>query len=124
MSCIRNLENEPEDWLAGGYPLVTMMNIEVRKGKKKPVIKKALVELEGPLFKLYESKREEWALGDFFNMVASVQYDFPGIKPYLGVPPKSEEFDAKPDKEYNPEEKPFAIIHNYNLNELSDAIAK
>ena len=90
MSCIRNLENEPEDWLAGGYPLVTMMNIEVRKGKKKPVIKKALVELEGPLFKLYESKREEWALGDFFNMVASVQYDFPGIKPYLGVPPKSE----------------------------------
>ena len=57
MSCVRNLENEPEDWLPGGSPLVTMMNIEVRKGKKKPVIKKALVELEGPLFKLYEQKR-------------------------------------------------------------------
>ena len=72
--------------------MITMMNIEVRKGKKKPVIKKALVELEGPLFKLYEEKREEWALGDFFNMMASVQYAFTGILPYLAVPPKPEDF--------------------------------
>lgn len=47
MSCIRNLSNPPEEWLAGGYPLVTMMNIEHRKGKDVPVIKKALVELDG-----------------------------------------------------------------------------
>jgi hypothetical protein len=40
-----------------------MMNLEVRHGKNVPVIKKALVELDGPLFKLYESKRKEWALG-------------------------------------------------------------
>ena len=53
MSCVRNLSSKPEEWLPGGYPLVTMMNIESRKGKKVPVIKKALVELEGPLFKLY-----------------------------------------------------------------------
>ena len=43
--------------MAGGFPLLKMMNIEIRKGKPKPVIKKALVELEGSLFKLYESKR-------------------------------------------------------------------
>jgi 6-phosphofructokinase len=43
MSCVRNLEKEPEDWLPGGYPLVTMMNLEVRKGKNVPVITKALV---------------------------------------------------------------------------------
>jgi hypothetical protein len=52
------LDKNPEDWLPGGYPLVTMMNIEHRKGKDVPVIKKALVELDGPLFKLYASKRE------------------------------------------------------------------
>lgn len=88
MSCVRNLDKEPEEWLAGGYPLVTMMNIEHRKGHDVPVIKKALVDLEGPLFKLYESKREDWAEGDYFNMVGPVQYEFPTLKPYLAVPPK------------------------------------
>jgi len=53
---------------------VTMMNIEHRKGKNVPVIKKALVELDGPLFKLYDSLRDKWALGDYFNIVASAQY--------------------------------------------------
>ena len=61
MSCVRNLNKEPEEWQAGGYPLVTMMNIEHRKGQNVPVIKKALVELDGVLFKLYESKRDEWS---------------------------------------------------------------
>jgi hypothetical protein len=92
MSCVRKLDNEPENWLPGGYPLVTMMNIEVRKGKPVPVIKKALVTLEGPLFKLYESRREEWAQGDYFNMVASSQYEFPEVKPYLAVPPSAKDF--------------------------------
>ena len=53
MSCVRNLDKEPEEWLPGGYPLVTMMNLETRKGKRVPVIKKALVELKGPLFLAY-----------------------------------------------------------------------
>ena len=57
MSCVRNLEKSPSEWLPGGYPLVTMMNIEHRKGKDVPVIKKALVDLDGPLFHLYTSKR-------------------------------------------------------------------
>lgn len=90
MSCVRNLYNEPEEWLPGGYPLVTMMNIETRKGKPVPVIKKALVTLDGPLFKLFDSRREDWALGDFFKMVASSQYEFPEVKPYLAVPPSPE----------------------------------
>lgn len=55
MSCIRNLNNEPEEWLAGGYPLITMMDLEVRKGKNVPVITKALVDLNGPLFGLFKS---------------------------------------------------------------------
>ena len=45
MSVIRNLNEDPEKWQPGGFPLVTMMNVEVRHGKNKPVIKKALVEV-------------------------------------------------------------------------------
>ncbi len=47
MSVIRNLDKKPTEWLAGGYPLVTMMDVEKRKGKDVPVIKKALVDLNG-----------------------------------------------------------------------------
>jgi len=61
MSCIRNLNNEPEEWLAGGYPLITMMDLEVRKGKNVPVITKALVDLKGPLFGLFKAERAKWA---------------------------------------------------------------
>lgn len=53
MSVIRNLSEDPSKWLPGGYPLVTMMICEERKGKFTPVIKKALTELNGELFKLY-----------------------------------------------------------------------
>ena len=53
---------------------MTMMNIEHRKGQNVPVIKKALVELDGVLFKLYESKRDEWSEGDYFNMIGPIQY--------------------------------------------------
>jgi hypothetical protein len=87
MSCVRNLEKEPEEWLPGGYPLITMMNVELRKNEHVPVIKKALVELEGPLFKLYEEFRNTWALGEYFNLVGPVQYEFPNERPYLAVVP-------------------------------------
>jgi len=88
---------------------VTMMNIEHRKGKNVPVIKKALVELDGSLFKLYESKREEWAYGDYFNLIASSQYEFSELKPYLAVPPTPESLIySKEHPSYNPEDTPFA----------------
>ena len=50
MSCLRNLSDEPENWLPGGIPLVTMMTVELRKGKNSPVIRKALTDLNGQLF--------------------------------------------------------------------------
>lgn len=53
MSVLRNLKEDPEKWIPGGFPLVTMMNVEKRHGKNKPVIKKALTELDGDLFKLF-----------------------------------------------------------------------
>lgn len=125
MSCIRNLNNEPEEWLPGGYPLVTMMNIETRKGKQVPVIKKALVTLDGPLFKLFDSRREDWALGDFFNIVASSQYEFPEVKPYLAVPPIPEVYYVPTEPiEFKDDERPYAVVNNYNVNPLYEAIEK
>ena len=53
MSCIGNLKAEVDDWVPSGYPLVAMMNVEVRKGKNVPVIKKALTGLNGKLFKIF-----------------------------------------------------------------------
>lgn len=48
MSCVKNLGNrDSTKWICAGCPLPTMMNIERRKGKNVPVIKKALVDLEG-----------------------------------------------------------------------------
>lgn len=66
---------------------MTMMNLERRDGKNNPVIKKALVELEGDLFKIYEQKRKQWALGDYFNIQGPIQYEFPNPRPYLAVTP-------------------------------------
>lgn len=44
-----------------------MMDVEIRKGKGVPVIKKALTDLTGPLFKFYDENREKWALGDYYH---------------------------------------------------------
>ena len=54
MSCVKNLtDRDPANWVAAGCPLPTMMGIERRKGKDKPVIVKHLVELDGEMFKAY-----------------------------------------------------------------------
>lgn len=67
MSCIKNLTAKVQDWIPCGYPLVAMMNVEVRKSKNVPVIKKALTELDGNLFKIYEKHRESWKKHDYFR---------------------------------------------------------
>ena len=122
MSCVRGLEREPEEWEAGGFPLVTMMNLERRDGKDNPVIKKALVELDGKLFKLYEQKRKQWALGDYFNIQGPIQYEFPNPRPYLAVTPTEKDFDES-SKESGIFES-FAPVHEYNLNPLTHSLSK
>ena len=51
-----------------------MMNMERRHGEMKPVIKKALVELDGPVFKALQDHREKWALNDCFIFQGAIQY--------------------------------------------------
>ncbi len=74
LSSVRNLTESANDWLAGGVPLTMMMNMERRHGEMKPVIKKALVELDGPVFKKLESNREDWALNDRYLFPGAIQY--------------------------------------------------
>lgn len=76
LSSIKNLTKTADKWTAGGVPITMMMNMEKRHGEMKPVIQKALVELNGPVFKKLENSREDWALND--------QYMFPGAIQYFG----------------------------------------
>jgi len=74
LSSVRNLTAKASEWIAGGVPITMMMNIEQRHGEEKPVIKKALVELDSKPFKAFTSKRDEWAAKTCFVVPGSIQY--------------------------------------------------
>ncbi len=74
LSSVKNLTAPAEEWVAGGVPLTMMMNMEKRHGEMKPVIKKALVELDGPVFKQLADNREDWAMNDRYLFPGAVQY--------------------------------------------------
>lgn len=74
LSSIRNLTQSADSWIAGGTPLTMMMNMEKRHGEMKPVIQKALVKLDGPVFKKLEANREDWALNDKYLFPGAIQY--------------------------------------------------
>ncbi|MCR5768131.1 MAG: diphosphate--fructose-6-phosphate 1-phosphotransferase [Lachnospiraceae bacterium] len=74
LSKVSNLSKPAEEWNAGGMPITKMMNIERRNGEDKPVIRKALVELDGAPFKYFEAHRDEWAVETAFTYPGSIQY--------------------------------------------------
>lgn len=74
LSSVRNLTQPADKWVAGGIPLTMMMNMERRHGEMKPVIQKALVRLDGPVFKQLEENREEWAINDRYLFPGAIQY--------------------------------------------------
>ena len=74
MSIIKNTTAPAAEWIAGGVPITMMMNIEKRNGALKPVIRKALVELEGEPFKYFASKRDEWAKDTCYLYPGPIQY--------------------------------------------------
>ena len=76
MSSIKNTNLPVDQWIAGGRPITMMMNMEKRNGEMKPVIKKALVELDGKPFQYFASQRDKWA--------AETAYVFPGPIQYFG----------------------------------------
>ncbi|MDR2965277.1 MAG: diphosphate--fructose-6-phosphate 1-phosphotransferase, partial [Treponema sp.] len=78
LSSVKNLIAPASQWVAGGVPLTMMMNLEQRHGSKKPVIKKALVELDGKPFKTFAANRDEWAVKTSYLFPGAIQYYGPG----------------------------------------------
>ncbi len=79
LSSVKNLTKKAADWQCGGVPLTMMMNIERRKGKEKPVIKKALVELKGKPFMHLSKVRPIWAEQDLFVFPGPIQFFGPAV---------------------------------------------
>ena len=74
LSKISNLSKPASEWNAGGMPITKMMNIERRHGEDKPVIKKALVELDGGPFKFFADNRDNWAVETAYTYPGAIQY--------------------------------------------------
>lgn len=74
MAIVKNTTAPAEQWVAGGVPITMMMNMERRNGKMKPVIKKALVRLDGAPFKKFAEHRAEWAEKTCFVYPGPIQY--------------------------------------------------
>ena len=74
LSSIRNLSKPATEWKAGGMPITKMMNIERRHGEDKPVIKKALVELDGKPFKYFAENRDVRAVDTCYTFPGAIQY--------------------------------------------------
>ncbi|MCB1108798.1 MAG: diphosphate--fructose-6-phosphate 1-phosphotransferase [Chlamydiia bacterium] len=74
MAAVQNLKAHSSEWVIKGVPITSMLNMEVRKGKSKPVIKKALVDLDGALFQAFAAQRDAWALEDHYNYPGPIQF--------------------------------------------------
>ncbi|MBR1788961.1 MAG: diphosphate--fructose-6-phosphate 1-phosphotransferase [Bacteroidaceae bacterium] len=74
MSVIKNTTAPAAEWIAGGVPITMMMNIERRNGADKPVIRKALVELDGKPFQYFAAHRDEWARKTCYVYPGPIQY--------------------------------------------------
>ena len=77
MAIVRNVTRPAAQWIAGGVPITMMMNMERRNGRLKPVIQKALVDLNGAPFRYLAANREAWNLSDD-------TYIYPGPIQYYG----------------------------------------
>ena len=71
---VRNLVAPSVQWFAGGIPITMMMNMERRHGEMKPVIQKALVDLNGTPFLRFTAKREQWAQDTCYMYPGPIQY--------------------------------------------------
>jgi pyrophosphate--fructose-6-phosphate 1-phosphotransferase len=78
MCALSHLAGAPRGWAPCGIPLTSLMHVESRRGRAAPVIRKALVDLEGPVFRAFSERRADWELGD--------PYLYPGAIQYFGPP--------------------------------------
>lgn len=74
MCAVQNLALPPAEWEIAAVPLTSLMDLEVRKGKEKPVIQKALVDLESKVFAHFSTHRDTWALEDMYQCPGPIQF--------------------------------------------------
>ena len=79
MAIVKNTTEPAEKWIAGGVPITMMMNIERRNGAMKPVIRKALVDLNGNPFKTFVANRDKWAKETCYVYPGPIQYWGPSV---------------------------------------------
>ena len=78
MTVIKNLkDHDPANWVCAGCPLPSMMGLEKRRGKNKPVIVKYLVDLEGPMFHAYKLFKDAWKIYDCYQSPGPIQFNDP-----------------------------------------------
>jgi len=89
IASVKNLLAPIKEWACGGVPVTSLCVIERRKGKEKPVIKKALVEMTGPMSKPYEfyvKMRDQLRMTDAYSVIGPIQYDMEGCPASKDVP--------------------------------------
>ena len=72
--CVKNLKSHPSDWVALGIPLVSLMHLEIRHGKEKAVIQKALVNLDDKPFQQFQKLRDEWKINESYIYPGPLQF--------------------------------------------------
>jgi len=125
MSVIKNVSDpNPDKWIAGGSHLACMMNVERRKGKNVPVIKKALVELEGNMFKFYELIRKVWMIHDCYLTPGPIQFEGETKRscPFLVQPPDINNVDLNKYINSNSNLDTYSPRNANNLSPLSNIL--
>jgi pyrophosphate--fructose-6-phosphate 1-phosphotransferase len=74
MSFVSDLTKPAEEWGIGGIPLTSLMHVEIRKAKEKPVIQKALVDLRGKPFAYFQQQRDRWKEGEEYRYPGPIQF--------------------------------------------------
>ena len=74
MAFISHLHRPVQEWGMGGVPLTSLLHLEMRKGKERPVIQKTLVDLKGKPFAYFQEKRDRWKLEDEYRYPGPIQF--------------------------------------------------
>jgi pyrophosphate--fructose-6-phosphate 1-phosphotransferase len=97
MSFVGNLLKTPKQWECGGIPITMMMNVERRNGKDKPVIQKALVDLNGKSFKEFVKMKDKWAMSESYVFPGPIQYFGPAN--VSGITTKTLQYEQSKNKQ-------------------------
>lgn len=74
MACVRNLTKPPQEWTLAAIPITPFMQMELRKGKQKPVIAKTLVGLRDKAFLHFQKLRASHRLEDHYRNSGPIQF--------------------------------------------------